>query len=318
MRTLFSAPHGFLSEPVRVRYRSLGTTFSEAWYPGDLDPHHDEVAWVTNPGQHFIAEDAVLDRFPRLRVIATPSTGTNHLDLDACGRRGLRVLSLLDDRDALATISASAEFAFLTMLNGLRRMDLGAEEVTAGRWRSREDLLRGRELQGKDVGLIGFGRIGRKIAAYCGAFECRVSYYDPYIEPPADAGAARVARLGDLWEGSDVIVICCQLTEETEGMIRENSIDRARPGALIVNVARGEIIDEGALAATLPRRPDLRFCAAVVTGAVEDRHGERPLMELHRSGRILLTPHIAGATNESQEKAARIILGMLEREMRPA
>lgn len=316
MKVLFTAPHGFLSYPVRTRYDELGTRFLEAWYPEELDDKHDEITWVTNPGQHFVVDDAILDRFPRLELVSTPSTGTNHLDLEACANRGIRVFSLLDDRNALEGISASAEYTFLMLLNGLRRLDLGMQEVREGRWRSREDRLRGRELQGKTVGLVGLGRIGRKLAAYCRPFGCDVLYYDPYVTPPADGSPARVPELEALWEGSDVIVICCQLTVETRSMIRGDLIERARLGALIVNTSRGEIVDENELCDVLRRRDDLTFCADVVTGEVEDRHEDSPLMDLFRSGRIVLTPHIAGATTESQEKAAVITLHLLESEAR--
>jgi phosphoglycerate dehydrogenase-like enzyme len=258
----------------------------------------------------------VLDRFPRLEIIATPSTGTNHLDLESCTRRGLQVFSLLDDRSALEDISASAEFTFLMILNGLRRLDVGMQEAREGRWRSREDLLRGRELQGKTVGLVGFGRIGRKLAAYCHPFGCRVVYFDPYVQSSVEEDAVRVPELQDVWETSDVVVICCQLSEETRGMIRGDLIERCRTGALIVNTSRGEIIEENELVDVLRRREDIAFCADVVTGEVNDRHEESPLMTLFRSGRIVLTPHIAGATIESQEKAAVITLEFLEREAR--
>jgi phosphoglycerate dehydrogenase-like enzyme len=316
MKVLFSAPNAFLSDPVRARYEVLETRFLEAWHADDLDDKHEELAWVTNPGQHFTVGDAVLDRFPRLEIVATPSTGTNHLDLDSCARRGLQVFSLLDDRTALEQISASAEFTFLMILNGLRRLDIGMHEAREGRWRSREDLLRGRELQGKTVGLVGFGRIGRKLAAYCHHFGCRVVYYDPYVPSPAQGDAVRVPDLRGVWETSDVIVICCQLNEETRGMIRGDLIERCRPGALIVNTSRGEIIDEGELGDVLRRREDIAFCADVVTGEVNDRHEDSPLMDLFHSRRIVLTPHIAGATKESQEKAAVITLRFLEREAR--
>ena len=311
---LFSAPYQFLSDPVRARFEALETRFLVAWHPDDLDDKHEELAWVPNPGQRFVVDDEILDRFPRLQVVATPSTGTNHLDHDACARRGVRVFSLLDDRNALEGISASAEFTFLLLLNGLRRLDIGMQEVREGRWRSREDLLRGHELQGKTVGLIGFGRIGRKLASYCRPFGCRVMYFDPYVSAAAEEQAVRVPGLHDVWEASDIIVVCCQLNEETRGMIRGDLIDRCRTGALIVNTSRGEILDENELCEVLARRPDIAFCADVVTGEVNDRHEESPLMALFRAGRIVLTPHIAGATIESQEKAAVITLEFLERE----
>lgn len=314
MNVLFSAPYDFLSDAVRARFEALDTRFVVAWHPDDLDDKHDGLAWVPNPGQHFVIDDDILERFPRLRVVATPSTGTNHVDVDACARRGVRVFSLLDDRDALERISSSAEFTFLLLLNGLRRLDVGMQEVRDGRWRSREDLLRGHELQGKTVGLIGFGRIGRKLAAYCEPFGARVRYFDPYVPSAGDQRADRVPRLHDVWEEADIIVVCCQFNEETRGMIRGDLIERCRTGALIVNTSRGEIIDENELSEVLARRPDIRFCADVVTGEVSDRHEESPLMALFRAGRIVLTPHIAGATTESQEKAAVITLEFLERE----
>jgi phosphoglycerate dehydrogenase-like enzyme len=314
MNVLFTAPHDFLSQSVRDRYDALGTRFLEAWYSDELDDKHDEMAWVTNPGQHFIVNDEVMDRFPRLEVVVAPSTGTNHVDLEACARRKLRTFSLLDDREGLETISASAEFTFLLLLNGLRRMDRGAQVALAGKWRSREDVLRGRELQGKTVGLVGFGRIGRRLATYCGAFDCEVAYYDPYVDPRPDGKVTRVSSLQALWESSDIIVICCLLTDETRGMIRGSFIERARPGAVIVNTSRGEVINEAELREVLERRPDLTFSADVVTGEVQDRHHRSPLMDLVQSGRILVTPHMAGATTESQEKAAAITISFLEKE----
>jgi D-3-phosphoglycerate dehydrogenase / 2-oxoglutarate reductase len=314
MNILFTAPHDFLSEAVRTRYDALGTRFLEAWYLDDLDDKHEELAWVTNPGQHFIVDDEVMHRFPRLEVVVAPSTGTNHVDLEACARRKLRTFSLLDDREGLETISASAEFTFLLLLNGLRRMDRGAQVALEGRWRSRDDVLRGRELQGKKVGLVGFGRIGRRLAAYCSAFDCVVAYYDPYVDPRPDGKVARVSSLQALWESSEIVVICCLLTDETRGMIRGSLIERARPGAVIVNTSRGEVINETELREVLERRPDLMFSADVLTGEVQDRHHRSPLMDLVQSGRILVTPHMAGATTESQEKAAAITISFLEKE----
>lgn len=314
MNVLFTAPFGFLSSSVRDRYEALGTRFVEVWNPRDLDDKHDEIAWVTNPGQRFVVDGAILDRFPRLQVIVTPSTGMNHLDLEACAGRGVRVYSLLDDRDALEHISASAEFTFLLLLNGLRRLDVGMREAHEGRWRTREDLLRGRELQGRSVGLVGFGRIGRKLAGYCRPFGCDVSFYDPHVPGPADGAAIKVNDLGDLFEASDVVVVCCRLTRETEGMIGGDLIERCRRDALIVNTSRGEVLREDELCEVLRRRPDLSFSADVVTGEVEDRQEHSRLMQLFREGRVVLTPHIAGATVESQEKAARIAVGFLERE----
>lgn len=310
-RILFGAPHDFLNG-FAERYRSrLEIAFREIWFPHDLDDRYDVDAWITNPGQRFVVTTRILDRFSRLRILATPSTGNNHVDLAACNHRGIVFLSLLDDRDSMERIGASAEFTFLHILNGLRRMDLGINELRGGSWRLNEGLLRGRELQHKRVGLLGFGRIGRRLARYCQTFGAEVAFHDPYVrEAPPSIG--RMMELDDLWSRSDVIVVCCSLTGETHGMLRGDLIRRAPEGAVIVNTARGEIFNEGELVAALEARPDLTFTADVLSGEVENRQYESPLIELVEKGRVVLTPHMAGATVESQRTAAEAIMGLVE------
>jgi D-3-phosphoglycerate dehydrogenase len=279
--------------------------------PGDLGFRY----WVPNPGQHFVIGGEVLDRFPELIAIATPSTGTNHIDRLACEERGIALYSLLDDPAGLQRISASAEFTFLLVLNALRRIDIGLEAVRAGVWRDDEGRFRGRELAGRRVGLVGFGRIGRRLARYFEAFECEVSAYEPYVGVPP--GVRQTEGLGELFESSDIIVVCCALTDETTRMIGEDLVGRMPEGAVLVNSARGEILREEEISALLRERRDLLVATDVVTGEVEGSFPTSPLFLAAREGRVFVTPHIAGATVESQEKAARMALRLLvERQLR--
>jgi len=307
---LFSAPFAFLPAEVRGEYESvMPMRFQEIWDLADATADPELTAWVVNPGQRFVVDADVLALYPALRVLVTPSTGLNHISLPACARRRLPVLSLLDDREGLEEIAASAEFTFLLLLNALRRLDVAAREVSDRRWRHREDRLRGLELSGKLVGLVGLGRIGRRLARYCAAFGARVVYHDPYV-----TGAALSARpLEALFAECDVVCVCCALTADTVGLIGESVLTRLRPGACLINTARGEIVDEKALLAVLAARPDLRVALDVLPGEVTDTHLASPLLALHDEGRIVVTPHIAGATVESQTRAARIALGLLRR-----
>jgi phosphoglycerate dehydrogenase-like enzyme len=267
------------------------------------------TVWVPNPGQSFVIDDAVLDLFPRLQVVATPSTGSNHIDRAACERRGVVVYSLLNNRRGLDRISASAEFTFLLLLNALRRLDRGLVEVAEGRWRSREEFLRGRELAEKQVGLVGFGRIGRRLARYCMAFEARVAYSDPYVSD-AEVPSWPIERI---FSDADAICICCALTPETSGMIGRALLERLKPGAVLVNTSRGEILDEAALASLIAVRPDLKVALDVLAGEVRGATDSSPLMPFQRTGQIIITPHIAGASVESQRKAAIATLEILQR-----
>lgn len=311
-RCLFSAPFAFLPADLCDEYQAtMPTCFREIWDRADLAPDPDLTAWIVNPGQRFVVDSDVLAFYPALRVIVTPSTGVNHVDVRACAGRGLPLLSLLDDREGLEEIAASAEFTFLLVLNTLRRLDFATREVSARRWRHREDLLRGYELSGKLVGLIGLGRIGRRLARYCAAFGARVVYHDPYVTTTSPAPRA----LDAVFDECDVVCVCCGLTAETQGMITETLLARLKPGACLVNTARGEVVDERALVAVLTARPDLRVGLDVLPGEVTDTHLASPLLALHDAGRIVVTPHISGATVESQSRAARIALGLVRRHL---
>lgn len=305
---LFSAPYGFLENLLEEFQSFISTEFSEVWRYEELKTRQDVIAWIPNPGQLFIIEERALAHFPALRVIVTPSTGLNHIDLRACSARGVKVYSLLDRRDLLERITASAEFTFLLVLNALRRLDVAVGEVRERRMRSKEGMLRGYELAGKRVGLVGLGRNGRRLSRYCAAFEAQVFYYDPYVTD------GRLQRLGlkELFESCQVVCVCCALTDETRGMIGYDLLRCLPKGAALVNTSRGEVISEGSLLRILRERPDLRVGLDVISGEVENRHHASPLLPYHDSGQIVVTPHIAGATVESQTKAAQAALKILK------
>ena len=290
----------------------MPTIFREIWTRNEIIPDPSITAWVMNPGQNFIIDDAILEEYPSLKVLVTPSTGSNHIDRKACGRRALPVYSLLDDREGLSRIAASAEFTFALLLNVMRRPDLGSEEVLERRWRSREHVVRGHELSGRLVGLIGFGRIGRRMARYCQAFDAQVVYHDPYVAEVA----LPAWRLEAIFERCDAVCLCCSLTEETRGMINGNLLARLKPDAALVNTSRGEVIVEEDLVTVLEQRADLRVGLDVLSGETSNLHHASPLLPWHDRGRIVITPHMAGATVESQRKAAVVALNLLRRHLK--
>ena len=157
---------------------------------------------VIDPLSPFGKEE--IARYPGLRAIATASTGTDHIDLDACEEAGIKVYCLLDDREALAEIRASSEFTFLAILMGLRRIDR-----VIGTTDRREA---GHELYGKTVGIVGAGRIGGNVMRWCSMFDALVVWHDPYR-------AGYSLPLNEIFSMSDVVCITCSLTSETTHMI---------------------------------------------------------------------------------------------------
>ena len=273
-----------------------------AWgWPGILvgDPMVAE-ALVIDPNVTLYKEQ--LDLYPELRVIVTASTGTNHIDLKECELRNIKVLSLLDDREGLDEIKASSEFTFLLLLATLKSLKQGLAEVAGGRWKVNERLFRGNELFGKDVGIVGFGRIGQNMFRYCKVFGANIKHvFDPRT--------VRNGVLEELFENSDIVIICCSLTEVTYGMVDYDLLSRLKKGAVLVNTARGEVMVEADLLRILLERSDLRVGIDVLAGEVHGTHLASSLLCLSS---VTTTPHMAGVTVESQEKAARIALKLLK------
>lgn len=244
---------------------------------------------VIDPLSRFGKEE--IATYPGLRAIATPSTGRDHIDLDACDLAGIEVYGLTDDREALEEIRASSEFTFLAILMGLRRIDR-----LIGSTARREP---GRELYGKRVGIVGMGRNGSNVARWCKAFDATVWYYDPYVDAPV----FRALSLEELFAECNIIVITCSLTEETTGMIDRPLLESMPENAILVNTSRGAVIDEYDLVDVLRERPDLTAVLDVLTGELNGTARTSPLWFLNN---VILTPHIAGHTVESIAKAHAI------------
>lgn len=302
-KCLFSAPFDFLPKDILAAYESfIPTVFREIWVKDQLTTNELTTAWVMNPGQNFVVNGSVLDYFPNIEVLSTPSTGTNHIDIVECKKRNIKVYSLLDNREILDSISASAEFSFLLLLNTLRRLDFAINEAASGRWRDREERMRGYELAGKQVGLVGFGRIGQRLSRWSESFDAQVSFYDPYVK--SNDTNAKPNSLELVFSESDIICICCALTDETRGMIDYSLLNKLKPNASLINTSRGEILVEADLATILKKRADLRVGLDVISGEVKGEQYNSPLIRYLIRGQIVITPHIAGATIESQSKAA--------------
>jgi D-3-phosphoglycerate dehydrogenase len=286
---LFSAPMDF--DPVVLNgYERLFDRVDQTngAFPSTLsfEPCEQYRVWVCNPKASRVIDAEVLRFFSNLEILATPSTGLNHIDLDACKKRKVKVISLKDDQLALDDISASAEFTFKLLLDALR-------------------MPPARELQGKEIGIIGYGRIGERVAEWVESFGARVDVYDPYIEPTYGA------PIGLLFRESDAVIICCTYNAETHHMISAELLRSMKQGAALINTSRGEVIDEYALAMVMEERPDLRVAVDVLEGETTGTQNPQRLI----SRGALVSPHIAGETFDSRTKAAAIILNLLKKEI---
>ena len=228
----------------------------------------------------------------KAKLIQQPSVGYQNIDIDACAEAGIPVANT-----AGANTASVAEHAVMAGLCLTKRLMIAHRTTAAGEWRQM-DIGAG-EVQGKLWGLVGMGRIGKAVAERLVPFSVKLAYHDLARMSGEDEKLYHAAWSGidDLLKAADIISLHCPLTEETRNMIDEKRLALMKPTALIINVARGEIIDEQALARALREKR--------LGGAALDVFTEEPISRgnpLLRLGdeNLILTPHIAGATNESK------------------
>jgi D-3-phosphoglycerate dehydrogenase / 2-oxoglutarate reductase len=266
-----------------VRYNDLGRPLSA----GEL---RDRLADVDGllAGVDTI-DDSVLESAPRLRVVARYGAGVDNVDLAAAARRGVVVT-----RTPGANAGAVAEWTILLMLALCRPLLAADRAVREGRW----PVLRGRELSARTVGLLGLGRVGSLVAERVSGLGCRVLAHDPYVAaaPPG----VEVVDLDELVRRAEVLSLHAPLTDATRGIVDAGLLSRLPAGGVLVNTARGELVDERALLAALDHGP-------LAGAALDVLAGEPPPPDHPLIGRddVIVTPHTAPHTAEAAAAMGR-------------
>jgi D-3-phosphoglycerate dehydrogenase len=238
--------------------------------------------------------EKLLERATRLQVVGRAGVGVDNIALERATELGIAVINAPGGN----TISV-AELFFGVLLSLARHIHTAAASMCAGRWdRSR---LGGVELKGRTLAIVGLGRIGGEVARRARAFGMRVVAYDPFVSEARfeELSVERAERLADLLDAADVLTLHVPLTEETAGMIGAAELARLGPRALVVNLARGGIIDEAALIEALRERR--------IAGAALDVYAKEPLGAddaLRSAPNVLLTPHLGASTAEAQQSVA--------------
>jgi D-3-phosphoglycerate dehydrogenase len=256
-----------------------------------------DVLWVRL--RHVIDEE-VMQAAPKLRWIASPTTGLNHIDLQAAASRGIRVVSLRGQVQFLANVRATAELTLALMLALLRHIPDAIEHAREGGWN--RDLFRGSELHRRTVGIVGFGRLGRIVSRYLVALGARVLATD--VRPVEAEPGVKFLSLAELLEQSDIVSLHVDFTPENYEFFNRNCFERMKAGSYFVNTARGELIDEIPLLEALGSG---RLAGAALDVTTEewgaDRAHHRLVAYARQHPNLLLTPHIGGCTAESMSQA---------------
>lgn len=252
--------------------------------------------------------DAVLDVAPKLRFVQSISAGTDQFPKAEFKRRGIRLASAQG-----ANERAVAEHALALLLALFRRIPEARDNQARRHWRPMigDPGARERELAGKTLLIVGYGRIGRRVARLATAFDMRVLATRRDVSAAGGEEGVEVhsnASLHALLPRADAVVLTCPLTPDTERLIGADALARMKPSAVLVNVARGRVVDEPALIAALGEG---RLAAAALDVTVEEPlPSASPLWALPN---VLITPHTAGETEAYEENVVALLLDNLQR-----
>jgi D-3-phosphoglycerate dehydrogenase len=285
------------------------TTYKGTSKPDLIRAVADADVIVGDYTSNVAMDEEVLRAAKRCIFIQQPSTGFERIDVDAATREGISVANV-----AGANTVAVAEHTIMLILACLKKMVLAHEKTKRGEWAQDEMPLYGVfELWGKTLGIIGMGRIGKEVAKRAKPFGPRLIYYDVNRLSPEDEKVLGLTyrSLDEVIAQSDVITIHTPLAPQTENLINAERIAKMKPNVIIINVSRGAIVDEAALAKALKEKR--MQGAGLDVYAEEPINAKNPLLD---APNIILTPHIAGATNESRARIGDMIIDNVVRVLR--
>ena len=273
-------------------------------HPGEMPPSAEEldallagaggaITLVTDP-----VTPELLDRNPALRVVSNFAVGYDNIDVPAATERGVAVCNTPG-----VLTETTADFAFTLLVAAARRVVEGVDYVRAGRWRTwGPTLLLGRDLNKATIGIVGFGRIGKEMAKRAAGFDMRILAYDAYRdEEAAKALGVTFVELDELLRESDFVTLHCALTEETRHLIGARELGLMKPEAVLVNAARGPVVDTDALTRAL--RDGTIWSAALDVTDPEPLPADHPLIGMPN---CIVVPHIASATVATRNNMATL------------
>ena len=261
----------------------------------------DELLAVAGEYDAFIVRSRtkidrdVLDKATRLKLVARPGTGLDNVDVEYAKAKGVSVVNSPE-----SLVEGVAEHVVLLMLALSRKLVVADVGTRAGRWE--KNSLLGKELRGKVLGIVGLGRIGRRIAEIARTLGMSILFYDVIAIPPdvVSALGARVVGLDELFRTADYVTLHVPMTPETAHMVGAARLAQMKPTSFLVNTSRGGVIDEEALATALSQN-------RIGGAALDVFEKEPPTGAILTAPNAILTPHIGGQTEEAQVNAITVI-----------
>ena len=255
---------------------------------------------------NFIGND-FLEKAKNLKYICTPTTGLNHIDLEACKKRDIKIVSLKDEYEFLSTIRATPEHTFGLVLSLLRNYKEAFLSENNNKWD--REKYKGFELYENSVGIIGFGRVGKILAKYFESFGTNVCFYDIDDSICEFHSAIKVSSIEEVINQSNIVILSASYTESNHQFFGRKYIDLLK-NKYFINTARGELVDEEYLITKIEQN----FFKGIAVDVIQNEQSNNSLekiLELTNTNNLIVTPHIAGATYSSMYRTEEFIVSKL-------
>ncbi len=249
-----------------------------------------------NPNMQSFILDYKLLKNTGIRVINTASTGTNHIDLNACKKLNIKVLSLKNDKKLIYQLPSTSELAFCLMIAMLKNLVSSYESVKKKQWRYIDFM--GQELASLRVGIIGYGRLGKFMSKYCNAFGMKVYVYDKFKK----SKKFQNKTLKGIFRNCDVISLHIHLDENTRELINLKLLKESNNKPILINTSRGNIVNESDVLIALKKNILKGYATDVLTDELNNIKNSELLKNTNKNN-ILITPHIGGMTHQGQKRA---------------
>lgn len=261
----------------------------------------------------LVFDKRIFDLQPMMRILVTPTTGLNHIGTSDAEFCRIKVLSLLEEDEFLSNVTSTAEHVWALLLAINRSLTSAVSRVAKGEWRRQG--LDVHELSGSSIGIIGMGRLGRMVARFGLAFQMEVVGCDPHVSSEMFPAGCKKVELMELLVLSEYVVMLASYKLGDQPILGETEFSKFRSGAVLINVARGELIDERALLCALANGRLRGFGADVLVG--DSGWGSSDIFHseiVDRSkfdNRIIVTPHMGGYATEAIEKTRKFMIEKL-------
>ena len=263
--------------------------------------NHKINYWICSPCPNYLISNELFENLDyKIEAISSPSTGTTHINLKDCTDKNIKVYSIKDSPN-IREITASSEYSFLHIINSVRKYRIANAFLKQGYWREPENKMRGNEMHGTKLGIVGLGRIGSNVARYAEAFNMKITYYDPNVNIKSE-NYKKTDNIYNLFENSDVILISIPYTNENKEFINSELISKMKNKSILVNTSRGEVIDESYILEKLKENPNFIYSCDVIQNE-QDYNQNSLFVNRNNLENLILTPHIAGLSFQSELKA---------------